>query len=310
VLLGNTEFAAIADSEALIYTRSAGTGVGHVLARDLRTGDTTMLRMNVPAPQVTAVRDGVVAFVEYPLNLTGDPRQRVRVFAGRWRDPSSITALDDFEIQVIGGDSWNPQPSPQTNGWEVIWMHAAPDSSAFDLRLREADGRIRTIYTSKRPFTFALARNGDVAISDIATVADPRPVELKLVRAGNVRSLIQRSESGYVRWSGGKIAWPLGLGLVANVRGVELIDASSGARETVAPPPGCLSYSGATDAQISFVCGDHVQLVGGAGPTRVGPPVPFVNARALIRIVGGAATLAFVAPVVTNDPRPGSGAQF
>lgn len=296
-----------ADSDALVVVRRLIDGhTTRVEAIELKTGKVTTVRETVDAAvTVPAIRDGVITLVE--TQETGAPQEfRFRVFAGRWRDPASIVQLDDLTLTLGGGDSWNPVPEPQTNGWEVAWRHAA--GATQELRVRDADGTIHTVYSSKSPFTFALGRNGDVAIGDLGTSGD---VALRLYSGGATKVLATRpaAEQGYVVWQSGRIVWSKGLGLVVPVLQVERIEPGTLSREAVALPTGCFSWSGGTDAQIAFACGDHIELVG-PGPSRVGPPLPLLHARGIIRTEQGPPPIAFVTPVVTDDPRPGAGARF
>ncbi len=304
-------FAANADSEALIVTRRLIDGrTTRVEAIDLRTRAVTAVHETVDAAvTVPSIRDGVVTLLETQ-EADVPMTYRVRVVAGRWRDASSFKVLDDLTLAVAGGDSWNPYPDPQTNGFEVAWMHATPDQP-YELRVRDADGGVRTAYSSKTPFTFALARNGDVAIGDLALPGQTAPLALRLYAHGSVATLVERPgvEGGYVRWQNGSLIWPSGLGLVRNITTLERIVPATRERATIAVPSGC-GYAGGTDAQIAYVCGDHVELTGGPGPARLGPPIPLLRARGIVRTEQGPPPIAYVTPVVTDDPRPGAGAQF
>lgn len=304
-------FPANADSEALIVTRRLIDGnTTRVEAIDLRTRATTSVRESVDASvTVPSIRDGVMTLLE-TAETDVPMAYRLRVLAGRWRDASPFAALDEFTVQYAGGDSWNPYPDPQTNGWEVAWMHTTPDRT-FEVRVREADGAVHAVYSSSTPFSFALARDGRIAIGDIGRPGQAAPVALRLYANGAVRTLIERPADGggYVGWQNGTLIWPNGLGLARTITSVERIVPGSGERATVTMPPGC-AYAGVTDAQIAYVCGDHIELTGGPGPTRLGPPMPLLHARGIVRTEQGPLAIAYVTPIVTDDARPGPGARF
>lgn len=304
-------FVANADSEALIVTRRLIDGrTTRVEAIDLKTRAASAVHETVDATvTVPSIRDGVVTLIE--TSQTDTPMEyRMRVLAGRWRDPTSFRQLDEIVATFVGGDAWNPYPDPQTNGFEIAWLHATPERT-FELRLRDADGAIATAYSATTPFSFALARNGDVAIGDITLAGQTARVALRLYAGGAVRTLLERppDSSGYVRWQNGALLWTNGLGLVVPMRGVERIVPATLERAPVTIPAGC-GYAGGTDAQIAFACGDHLDLTGGPGPARIGPPLPLIHSRALIRTDQGPPPIAYVTPVLLDDPRPGSGARF
>jgi hypothetical protein len=305
------QVAATADGEVLIVQRRLNDGeTTRVEAIELRTGATTTVREFANASvTVRGLRDGVLTLQE--MLETGAPMEyRVRVLAGRWRDAASFALLDEFTIVLNGGDSWNPLPVPQTNGWEVAWLHTTPDRT-FEVRVRDAGGAIRTAYSSKIPFSFALGRSGDIAIADLGLPGQTTPVTLRLATGSSVRTLLERpvTSSGNVFWQlGGRIVWTYGLGLVRPVPSVERIVAATLAREDVTPPSGCV-FGAATEERIVFQCVDHLELEG-SPPTRLGPPTPQVHRRALIRTEPGPPSIAFITPVVADDPRPGAGAHF
>ena len=305
-------FAANADAEALIVTRRLIDGrTTRVEAIDLKTGALSQVHESVDAAvTVPSIRDGVVTLLE-SRDAEVPMQARMRVLAGRWRDPSSFTALDEFTIPLAAGDGWSPFPYPQTNGWEVAWMRSET-GGPFDVRMRDADGTIHTIYSSRSPISFALARSGDVAIGDIAFAGKTAPDVLRLYSNGSVRTLLERPAGGggFVWWQNGAIVWPSGAGFARFVSSVERIVPATLERATIAAPPGCLGYTGSTDAQIAFACLDHIELTGGPGPARLGPPNPLVHSRALIRIEPGPPPIVYVTPVLTDDPRPGVGARF
>ena len=314
VPLDAARFARIADDEVLITTRLSASTL-RIEASDLSTGAVSLVREGpIAGVQISGLRDGVIAFADFLGDAPGQAAH-MRVFAGRWRDPSTLTLLDDLVIPIIGGDAWNPLPLPQTNGWEVVWMHA-PLNADYELRMREADGRIHAIFSSKRPFSFALARDGSVAIGDIAILTSQTdPLALRLYSAGATRVLVERpvsntSSGGIVYWVGGRIAWSNNLGLVVPMTSAELIFPRTLVREIVTPPQGCSGYGGATEDQLAFLCIDHIELRSGPGPTRVGPPFPLVSARAIVRTVDGPPKVAYVTRVVTNELRAGAGARF
>jgi hypothetical protein len=304
-------FPANADAEALIVTRRLIDGrTTSIESIDLRTRATSPVHETVDA-SVTApsIRDGVLTLLE-TAETDAPMVYRMRVLAGRWRDPSSFTALDEFTVEFVGGDSWNPYPDPQTNGWEVAWLHTTPDRT-FEVRLREADGRVHAIYSSKTPFSFALGRSGDVAIGDLGLPGQTAAIALRLFSGGALRTLLERpvTGAGHVLWQDGRIVWTNGTGLATPIPSVERITPTTLSRETIATPPGCGSFMGATDQQLAFACGDHVELTG--GPTqRVGPPIPLIHARAMIRTEEGPPAVAVVIPVLVDEPRPGAGARF
>src|SRR5207302_12044 len=227
-------------------------------AIELRGGALRTVRDTVGASvQVTSIRDGVITLVE--TQDTAVPMQvRMLVLAGRWRDPTSIVQLDDITIGLIGGDAWNPVPGPETNGFEVAWLHAA--AGGYELRVRESDGTVHAVYSSTRPFSFALSRGGDIAIGELASSLAPGNVALRLYSAGTLKTLAERpaAQSGYVVWQSATIVWSNGLGLVTYITSAERIDPTTLARVTVTLPPGCSSWTGGTDAQLAFFCGDHV----------------------------------------------------
>jgi hypothetical protein len=304
-------FPANADADALIVTRRLIDGrTTSVEAIDLRTRTASPVHETVDA-SVTApsIRDGVLTLLETA--ETDVPMvYRMRVLAGRWRDPATFAPLDEFTVEFAGGDSWNPYPDPQTNGWEVAWLHTTPDRT-FELRLREPDGPVHAVYSSKTPFSFALGRTGDVAIGDLGRPGQTDPIALRLFSGGALRTLLERpvTGAGYVLWQGTRLVWTNGTGLVTPIPSVERIAPATLSRETIATPAGCGSFIGATDLQLAFACGDHVELEG--GPTqRVGPPIPLIHTRALIRTEAGPPAVAVVIPVVVDEPRPGAGARF
>lgn len=312
VLLEAGVFPANADAEALIVTRRLVDGkTTRVEAIDLKTRAVSAVHETVDAAvTVPSIRDGVVTLLE--TQDTDVPMQvRVRVLAGRWRDPSSFTVLDEFTIPVAGGDGWSPFPDPQTNGWEVVWMRTVA-VGAYELRMRDADGTIHTIYSSSSAISFALARSGDVAIGDIALAGRTAPDALRLYSNGRVRTLLERPAGGggFVSWQNGAVIWPMGVGLARYVTSVERIVPGTLERATITAPQGCLGYMGATEAQLAFACGDHVELTGGPGPARLGPPGPLLHARAMIRTEQGPPAIAYVTVVPSDDPRPGAGARF
>lgn len=304
-------FAANADSEALIVTRRLIDGkTTRVEAIDLKSRAVSAVRETVDATvTVPSIRDGVVTLLE-TAETDVPMTYRIRVIAGRWRDASSFKVLDELSLAIAGGDSWNPYPDPQTNGFEIAWMHATPER-VYELRIRDADGGVKTAYSSKTPFTFALARSGDVAIGDLGLPGPTAPLALRLYTQGTVGTLVERpsGEGGYVGWQSGSLIWPNGLGLVRNLTTIERIVPATRERATIAVPAGC-GYAGVTDAQIAYACGDHVELTGGPGPARLGPPFPLLHARGIVRTEQGPPPIAYVTPVVTDDPRPGAGAKF
>jgi len=300
-----------ADAEALIVTRRLIDGrTTGVEAIDLRTRTASSVHETVDA-SVTApnIRDGVLTLVETAETETPF-EYRLRVLAGRWREPASFVTLDEFTAVFGGGDSWRPYPDPQTNGWEVAWLHTTPDAT-YEVRMREADGRVHTIYSSKVPFSFALGRTGDVAIADLGLPAQTARVALRLYSAGAVRTLLERpaTSTGLVLWQSGRIVWTNGPGLVARITSVERITPATLARETVGVPSGCDAFVGATDTQLAFSCADHVEFEG-APLRRSGPPFPLIHARSVIRTELGPPAIAFVTPVTGDEPRPGAGARF
>ena len=281
-----------------------------VEAIDLKTRAVAAVHETLDAAvTVPSIRDGVATLLETQETGAG-MEYRVRVLAGRWRDASSFTTLDEFVLTLAGGDSWNPYPDPQTNGFEVAWLHTTPDRS-YEVRVRDVDGAVRTAYASTTPFTFALARNGDVAIGDLRAPGETVPLALRLSTQGATRTLLERAsgEGGYVRWQNGSLIWPNGLGLAVNIGAIERIVPATLERATLPVPAGC-AYAGVTDAQLVFACADHLELTGGPGPARLGPPIPLVHARALVRTEPGPPPIAYVTAVATNDPRPGPGARF
>jgi hypothetical protein len=296
-----------ADGEVLIVTRRLTDGrTTRVEAIELKTGAVRSVHETLDAfLSVPALHDGVIAAVE--MRETAVPMEMsVRILAGRWRD-AALTPLDEFSFGVGGGDTWNPWPAPQTNGWEIAWMHTTPDR-AFEVRLRTTDGSISTIYSSKRPYFFALGRSGDVAIGDLA-VDQTTPVALRLASGSTVRTLLERppADSGQVFWQvGGRIVWTFGPGVVRAIPSAERITVATLARETRTPPPGCF-FAAATEERLVYSCADHLELEGSS--ERIGPATQ-VHPRALIRTEPGPPSIAFITPVAADDPRPGAGARF
>jgi hypothetical protein len=309
ISLESGQVPANADGEVLIVTRRLTDGrTTRVEAIELRTGTVKAVRETVDAyVQVPSIRDGVVTLVE--TQDTGVPmEQRVRVIAGRWRE-QTFAQLDEFTFGLGGGDTWNPFPAPQTNGWEVAWLHTTPDRT-YEVRMRTTEGAIQTIYASKKPFFFALGRTGDVAIGDLAVDATT-PVALRLISRGAQRTLLERppAASGQVFWQiGGRVLWTTGPGVVRPIPSTERIVVATMAREDVMTPPGCF-FGTATEERIVFSCGDHLQLEG-SPPTSYGLPTPQVYPRAIVRSEPGPPSIAFVTPVIPDDPRPGAGARF
>jgi hypothetical protein len=299
-----------ADAEALIVTRRLPDGrTTRVEAIELRTGAARAVRETVDASvTVPAVRDGVLTVVE--MQETGVPMEyRLRVLAGRWRE-QTFAQLDEFTVAFAGGDSWNPSPAPQTNGWEVAWLHTTPDRT-FEVRLRTAEGPIQTVYASKIPFAFALGRSGDIAVADLGLPGQTTPIALRLASRGSVRTLLERptAAGGQVYWQlGGRIVWTYGLGLVRPIPSAERIVVATMAREDVTPPAGCF-FGGATEERIVFQCADHLELEG-VPSVRIGSPTSQVHPRAVVRTEPGPPSIAFVMLVIADDPRPGAGAHF
>lgn len=297
------------DTEALLVTRRLIDGrTTRVEAVELRTGAVTPVHETVDASvTVPSIRDGVVTLLE--TQETDVPMTyRMRVLAGRWRDPGTLTQLDEFTVAFVGGDSWKPYPDPQTNGWEVAWLHATA-AGTFELRLRDANGGVQTIYTSTVPFSFALGRDGDVAIADVGVAGPPAPPPaLRLYSGGAVRTLLERTASpqgGYVAWQQSRIVWANGLGLVEPILTVDrIVPGAIVTKETVALPADCFSYAGVAAGLIAFQCGDHIQLEGGR---TIGPPTPQLHALAIVLADGGVAR---VFPASVDQPRPGAGAHF
>jgi hypothetical protein len=309
ISLESGQVPANADGEVLIVTRRLTDGrTTRVEAIELRTGAVRAVRETVDAyVEVPSIRDGVLTLVETE-NTSVPMELRVRVIAGRWRE-QTFAQLDEFTFGLGGGDTWNPFPAPQTNGWEVAWLHTTPDRT-YEVRLRSAEGAIQTIYSSKKPFFFALGRTGDVVIGDLAVDATT-PVALRLISRGAQRTLLERppAASGQVFWQiGGRVLWTTGPGVVRPIPSTERIVVATLAREDIASPAGCF-FGGATEERVVFQCGDHLELEG-SPPTSYGQPIPQVHPRAIIRTEPGPPSIAFVTPVMADDPRPGAGARF
>jgi hypothetical protein len=313
VALDDLQIPSVADADVLLTTRPLDGGKRtRIEAIDLRTRAVTMVRDGGANVQVTDVRDGVLTYIEQTEGA--EPfHPRLQIFAGRWRDPASIVQVDDLVVPLIGGDSWNPWPSPQTNGWEVAWMHKTADSP-YELRMREADGQMHVAYSSKTPFAFALGRTGDVALGELAPFGQTAPVALRLYSAGTTRLLMQRAPEGMgsVSWQLDQIIWNNGLGVSRRIVSVERIAPATLSRETVSPPQGCDSYAGITDEHVLWTCGPaRVDIVGpGASRLSMGLPSPIPHQRAIIQDQVGPPRSATIVLVTADIARPGSGARF
>lgn len=296
-----------ADGEALIVTRQLVDGhTTRVEAIELASGNVTPVHETIDgAVTVPSIRDGVITLLE----TRGDASaMEVRVFAGRWRDPTTIVELDHFTFALASSDAQSPFPYPQTNGWEVAWLHTSP-AGAHEVRVRDADGQIHGIYSSTDAFSFALGRSGDIAIADVGPAGRTSPFALRLYSGGSVRTLVERAVdqgSGQVEWELGLVVWPQGFPSTATV-GVERVAPGSLSRETIRAPIGCGSYAGIGAEMLVFQCGDHVQLEDG---TKLGPPMPLLHERAIVFVPQDVQRIATVIPADVDDPRPGAGAHF
>ena len=301
------QYPANADGEVLMVTRQLIDGhTTRVEAIELATGNVTPVHETTDwSVTVPSIRDGVVTLLE--THMTDGSHQDVRVFAGRWRDPNTIVELDRFSFALGAPDSWSPFPYPQTNGWEVAWMHTSADGT-HEVRLRDADGQVRAIYSSKALYSFALGRSGDVAIADFPASPSDRPT-LRLYSAGATRTLAERTAdegAGYVEWELGLIVWPRSFVSTATIA-IDRIAPGSLSRETVRAPLGCGSYAGVGAEMLVWQCGDHVQLEDG---TKLGPPSPLLHERAIVFVPQDVQRIATVIPADTDEPRPGVGAHF
>lgn len=297
-----------ADTDVLIVTRQLVDGhTTRVEALDLATGNVTPVHEATDAAvTVPSIRDGVITLLE--TRETDVPMQlEARVLAGRWRDPKTIVELDRFTFGLAGGDGWTAFPYPQTNGWEVAWMHTSSDG-AHEVRVREADGQLHAIYASNGPYSFALGRYGDVAIGEFPTSATDRPA-LRLYSAGTLRTLAERTAdegAGYVAWELGLVVWPRSF-VARFTTSIDRIAPGSLSRETVKVPAGCDDYAGVGAEMLAFRCGDHLQLEDG---TKLGPPMPLLHERTIVFVPQDVQRIATVIPADTDEPRPGAGARF
>lgn len=250
----------VADDRAVAIVTRRGATVWELSLIDLATMQRRVVHRNDTGIWLTigGVRGDLVTFVQ-PRAAGSDVTQ---VMVANWRGSEPPKLLDEFSPAFFGGgDSWNPAPSPKTNGTRVVWLRWPADAPSGEIVVATQDGKRSSILSTDRATFFAVDDGGRVAAARIPFGWQTGEAEL-LLWDGALRTVASRAadKAGPVWFVAGRALWADSFGNVRNIVSATLFDLRTGSGNAVRAPADC-ALSGATVRDVVFTCpNDFVRL--------------------------------------------------